>query len=92
MFRYFSPKASDIFKDQKLWFSAVTDFNDPFDVAPRHDKAAEEMATKAIKKAFAKIDVPWPVYEKQMEAFKRQLIAETARKRPMDFQARFSER
>src|SRR5260370_10609227 len=96
LFRYFSPKASDLFKDQKLWFAAVKDFNDPFDVAPRHDNAADGMATEAIKKAYAflppEVVMPFNWYEKQMEPFKKRLVAETARKRPMDFQAAFSER
>ncbi len=95
LFRYFSPKASDLFSDQRLWFSAVKEFNDPFDVAPRHDKAAEERARHRVKVEFAFLprDAPfdWRGYERGMEPHVQRIVESTSKTGPAKFQAQFSE-
>ena len=52
IFRYCSHYHVDIFSEKKLWFSAVTDFNDIFEVVPRFDKLIEEQLEENLQKTY----------------------------------------
>ena len=52
LFRYYSPVHSHIFAGKKLWFSAVTDFNDIFEVVPRFDKLIPELLEENLQKTY----------------------------------------
>ena len=96
LFRYFSPKASDIFLDQKLWFSAAKDFNDIFEVAPRYDKLLTEQLERRLKIEYAflppSVQTDWPTYRKAMAPFARRLLEESFEIYPERCQRNFSER
>jgi hypothetical protein len=94
LFRYFSPGQSQIFVEQKLWFSTVSDFNDIFEAYPRHDQIIKETTEKALKKAYCfdhpEVEISYPDYKKFREPSLRKIIEESNEEAPEGFQARFS--
>ena len=81
LFRFFPSDAHDLFKEQKLWFSAANYFNDLFDVVPRFDRLIADEVERADKREFAFLppDGPdWPTYKKGMAPVAKQLIEDAA--------------
>jgi hypothetical protein len=70
LFRYFPPDASDFFSAKKLWFSALKDYNDPFDALPRFDILLESQRQRGIKMEYAflppQVKCDWPTFNKEM--------------------------
>jgi len=95
LFRYFSPRHSRLFIDQKLWFSTAQDFNDIFEVVPRYDDLVPRLVEEGMKVTYAFTDqavVPnWHAYRKALEKANKELIDECNETFPDGFQAKFSE-
>jgi Protein of unknown function (DUF2971) len=70
LFRYFPSKASDFFAAKKLWFSALRDYNDPFDALPRFDAMLESQKQREIMKAYAFLPPGVPC---DYKSFKREM-------------------
>ncbi len=70
LFRYFPPEASDFFSAKKLWFSAVRDYNDPFDALPRFDAMLHRQSEHAIRVEYAFLPPhasrDWTDFKKEM--------------------------
>jgi len=70
LFRYFPSAASDLFGAKKLWFSAVRDYNDPFDAVPRFDRMLQGQSEHAIPLEYAFLPPhaswDWPDFKKTM--------------------------
>jgi hypothetical protein len=49
LFRYFPPEASDVLSTAQFWFSRPSDFNDPFEMLPRHDAFLARIAQEFLK-------------------------------------------
>jgi hypothetical protein len=49
LFRFFPPEASDLFSSKKLWFSAITDFNDPFEALPNFDNEIRSNVRSSLR-------------------------------------------
>jgi hypothetical protein len=71
LFRYFPPDASDFFSAKKLWFSALKDYNDPFDALPRFDILLESQRQRGIRMEHAflppEVNCDWLTYKKEMD-------------------------
>ena len=70
LFRYFPGAASDFFAEKKLWFSALSDFNDPFDALPRFDEMLESQKQHAMEVEYAFLP---PEVNCDLNTFKRTL-------------------
>jgi hypothetical protein len=53
IFKFFNPARVDILKDLRIRFANPATFNDPFEVCPRFDLWAEEVANAALKELTA---------------------------------------
>lgn len=95
LFRYFSPKASGILTEQKLWFSAPKDFNDIFEIRPRCDIMLTDMMSAHVKREFAflhpDVQIDWNTYKKNANPFADNLIRRYLATVPDDLQAKFGE-
>jgi hypothetical protein len=80
LFRYFPEKASDFFSARKLWFSALKDYNDPFDTLPRFDIMQESQRKHAIMREFAflpsGVEPNWQTFRKTKERESSDFLAE----------------
>jgi|ERR1039458_99544 hypothetical protein len=94
LFRYFSPGQSQIFAEQKLWFSSASDFNDVFEALPRHDQLIEEITEDALEKSYAflppKITISYSEYKSLSREWRSRIIEKSNEEFPDGFQARFS--
>jgi hypothetical protein len=53
LYRFYSPVASRLLLDKKLWFSSIKDFNDIFEMRPRFDGAMPGYIREAQARVFA---------------------------------------
>ncbi len=95
LFRFFPEVASDFFNSKKLWFSAIEDFNDLFEVVPRYDSLVGGHLESETKKRFAflppEIRVDWLTYNRVMTQFTSPVYEESMETLPIGIQKKFSE-
>jgi len=70
LFRFFGPTDSSLLTTQRLWVSAVSDFNDVFEVVPRYDEFVETEYSVGLRRQFDALppDIrgEWPDFKAQM--------------------------
>jgi hypothetical protein len=95
LFRYFPPDASNFFAAKKLWFSAPSDFNDPFDALPRFDALMKSQREASIKRQFAflpsEIGVDWQTFKKTMTECSSEFMEDGNQATAELFRSKFSQ-
>jgi hypothetical protein len=71
LFHCFPEKAKGIFQEWRLWFSALRDFNDPFDGMPSFERVVSEIVERVLRKQYALLPPTdassWPAFRRKME-------------------------
>jgi hypothetical protein len=70
LFHCYPERARAIFREWRLWFSALTDLNDPFEGMPSFSGVVKGIVEKALRKEFAfqhPTAPPWPEYRTTMK-------------------------
>lgn len=92
LFHCYPERAKAIFREWRLWFSALTDLNDPFEGMPSFHGVVEQIVQRQLSMDFAfqhpNCPLSWQAYRKRMEPEVRRLKAGFLRGLPEHFRAR----
>ena len=91
LFHCYPERAKGIFRELRLWLSALTDLNDPFEGMPSFHGVVDEIVQTQLSKGFASQHfdsaLSWQAYRKKMEPEVRRVKAECLRALQEKFRA-----
>jgi hypothetical protein len=69
IYRFCGPHDCELLSTRRLWLSSVKDFNDPFEMVPRHDEYMEKRTDEMLKQqwCFSQTSEPWLQFSKRMK-------------------------
>jgi hypothetical protein len=79
IFKYFGSERAGILKDLRIRFANPAEFNDPYEVCPRFDVAAEKTATKAVRNLVildTQLGIPQKRASELLEDCKKRVLAD----------------
>jgi hypothetical protein len=96
LFHCFPEKAKAIFQEWRLWFSALKDFNDPFEGMPSFQGVVREIVELELRKHYAFLPPTdtssWPAFRRNMEAERASVTADCLRALQENFREKSSQR